>query len=35
MAMMNNMSNNQMMEWKLVDEGTGKENMEINWEFKK
>ena len=35
MAMMNNMSNNQMMEWKVVDEGTGKENMEINWEFKK
>jgi len=35
MAMMNNMSNDGMMVWKLVDEETKKENMNIQWKFKK
>ncbi len=35
MKMMNNMSNDAMMEWKLVDEETKKENMDIEWKFKK
>jgi len=38
MAMMNKMSNDQMMEWELVDETNPKnikKNMDINWEFKK
>ncbi len=35
MKMMNNMSNDKMMEWKLVDEETKKENMDIEWKFKK
>jgi hypothetical protein len=35
MAMMNKMSSDQMMEWKLVDEETKKENMDIKWKFKK
>jgi len=36
MAMMNNMSNNNMMEWYLIDEKTGKANMDIkDWIFKK
>jgi len=35
MAMMNKMSNSNMMEWKLVDEETKKENMDIDWKFKK
>jgi FtsP/CotA-like multicopper oxidase with cupredoxin domain len=35
MSMMNKMSNDGMMEWKLVDEETKKENMDIEWKFKK
>ncbi len=35
MAMMNRMSNSNMMEWILEDEDTKKENMNINWKFKK
>jgi len=35
MAMMNKMSSDKMMEWKMVDEQTGKENMDIEWKFKK
>ena len=35
MAMMNKMSSDVMMEWKLVDEDTKKENMDIHWKFKK
>jgi len=35
MAMMNNMSNSNTMEWKLIDEETWNENMDINWKFKK
>ncbi len=36
MAMMNAMSNSERMEWKLVDENTGKINMNIDdWTFKK
>jgi FtsP/CotA-like multicopper oxidase with cupredoxin domain len=35
MAMMNKMSSDKMMEWKLVDEETKKENMDIKWKFKK
>lgn len=33
--MMNAMSDTDSAKWKLVDEDTGKENMEINWAFKK
>jgi len=35
MAMMNKMSNSNMMEWKMIDEETKKENMDIEWKFKK
>lgn len=35
MAPMNKMSNDKMMEWKLIDKDTWKENMEIEWNFKK
>jgi len=35
MAMMNKMSSDKMMEWKMVDIDTGKENMDIEWKFKK
>ncbi|USN58146.1 MAG: multicopper oxidase domain-containing protein [Candidatus Peribacteria bacterium] len=35
MAMMNRMSNDQMMEWILEDEVTKKQNMDIDWNFKK
>ncbi len=35
MAMMNNMSNSNMMEWIMEDEATKKQNMDINWKFKK
>ncbi len=35
MAMMNQMSNKSNTEWKLIDEETGNENMDIHWEFKK
>ena len=31
---MNKMSNNNMMEWKLVDKENWNENMDINWKFK-
>ena len=35
MAMMNKMSTDKMIEWKLLDEETGNENMDIEWKFKK
>ena len=36
MAMMNSMSTTDNVEWKVIDEATGKENMEINdWNFQK
>ncbi len=35
MAMMNARSNDKMMEWKIIDNETWKENMDINWKFKK
>jgi len=35
MAMMNKMSSDKMMEWKMVDKDTGKENLDIEWKFKK
>ncbi len=35
MAMMNQMSNKSNTQWKLIDEETGKENMDIHWKFKK
>jgi len=35
MARMNNMSNSNMMNWILEDEDTKKQNMDINWKFKK
>ena len=34
MQMMNEMSNKQMANWKIVDEGTSKTNMDIDWKFK-
>ncbi len=34
-AKMNRMSSDKMMEWKLIDEETKKENMDIKWKFKK
>ena len=34
MQMMNEMSNKQMTNWKIVDEGTSKTNMDIDWKFK-
>lgn len=32
---MNTMSTTNMMKWKLIDSDTKKENMDINWQFKK
>ena len=34
MQMMNKMSNKTMTDWKIVDETTGKVNMNIDWKFK-
>lgn len=34
MAMMNQMSTKAMTNWKIIDESTGKENMNIEWKFK-
>lgn len=33
MAMMNQMSNDQNLEWQIIDESTGKTNMDIDWSF--
>ena len=33
--MMNQMANTDSIKWKIVDQATGKENMNINWTFKK
>lgn len=35
MQMMNQMSNAEMVKWKIVDQDTGKENKDIDWAFKK
>lgn len=35
MAMMNQMSSNDTLEWKLIDDVTQEENMDIEWKFKK
>lgn len=35
MNMMNTMSTTKTLKWKLVDEETNKENMDISWQFKK
>jgi len=35
MAMMNKISSDKMMEWKMIDEDTWDENMDIDWKFKK
>ena len=35
MAMMNSMATNKTLKWKLVDNDTKEENMDINWQFKK
>lgn len=35
MQMMNSMATNKNIKWKLVDDETKKENMDINWQFKK
>jgi hypothetical protein len=34
MPMMNKKSNSQMLEWKMIDEDTKEENMNIDWQFK-
>jgi hypothetical protein len=31
---MNKNSNSNVLEWKLLEDSTGKENMNINWKFK-
>ena len=33
MPMMNQNSNSKMLEWKIIDQDTKKENMDINWNF--
>ncbi|MDO8560084.1 MAG: multicopper oxidase family protein [bacterium] len=33
MGMMNVMSNSEMVKWQLIDEDTGKTNMDIDWQF--
>src|SRR3989338_2438861 len=35
MQMMNQMSNVDMIDWNIVDQDTGKKNMDIDWTFKK
>ncbi len=35
MQMMNQMSTSDTVKWKLIDEETSQENMDINWKFKK
>ncbi len=35
MGMMNAQSTNDTLEWKMVDQATTKENMDIDWQFKK
>ena len=35
MQMMNQMSNVDMVDWNIVDQDTGKKNMDIDWTFKK
>ena len=34
MQMMNEMSSKEMTQWKIVDEASGKANMDIDWQFK-
>jgi FtsP/CotA-like multicopper oxidase with cupredoxin domain len=34
MAMMNRISTTESVQWKLIDEATGKSNMDIDWKFK-
>lgn len=34
MPMMNRMSNSDLVKWKIVDEGTGREGMDVDWKFK-
>jgi len=33
MGMMNKMHNSNQVDWKITDKITGKENMNINWNF--
>ena len=35
MAMMNTVSTDENIEWQIIDEQTGRNNMDINWSFKK
>ena len=35
MAMMNQMSDTDSIKWKIIDQATGKENMDIDWSFSK
>ncbi len=35
MSMMNSMADKKNTQWKLIDTQTGKQNMDINWQFKK
>lgn len=34
MPMMNQMSNSDLVKWKIIDEMTGKEGMDVDWKFK-
>jgi FtsP/CotA-like multicopper oxidase with cupredoxin domain len=34
MPMMNQMSNSDLVKWKIIDEVTGKEGMDVDWKFK-
>jgi hypothetical protein len=34
MANMNKSSSSNMMEWKIIEDSTKKENMDIDWKFK-
>jgi FtsP/CotA-like multicopper oxidase with cupredoxin domain len=34
MGLMNSNSNKELVQWKLIDEATGRANMDINWTFK-
>ena len=35
MQMMNEMSNAEMVKWRIIDQDTGKKDMDIDWTFKK
>jgi hypothetical protein len=35
MPMMNKNSTSKLLEWKIIEQDTKAENMDINWQFKK